>query len=165
MLAGFSQLSGITPLFSFLPEIFRSAGTATGDAFFQSVLVSLVNLVFTLCALAGGYFRTEEADTRRHSPAIDFVCVGGLVLSHPRQRVSCADFCDDVCRRSRFRKRRRLLGDHLGNLSHKSPWSRHVHCDDCVVGGRISWQPELPLDAETSGKRWHVLDFQQRRHF
>jgi SP family arabinose:H+ symporter-like MFS transporter len=51
MLAGFSQLSGITPLFSFLPEIFRSAGTATGDAFFQSVLVSLVNLVFTLLAL------------------------------------------------------------------------------------------------------------------
>jgi len=51
MLAGFSQLSGITPLFSFLPEIFRSAGNATGDAFYQSVLVSLVNLVFTLCAL------------------------------------------------------------------------------------------------------------------
>jgi len=51
MLAGFSQLSGITPLFSFLPEIFRSAGTATGDAFFQAVLVSLVNLVFTLFAL------------------------------------------------------------------------------------------------------------------
>ena len=51
MLAGFSQLSGITPLFSFLPEIFRSAGAGTGDAFFQSVLVSLVNLVFTLFAL------------------------------------------------------------------------------------------------------------------
>jgi SP family arabinose:H+ symporter-like MFS transporter len=51
MLAGFSQLSGITPLFSFLPEIFRSAGTGTSDAFFQSVLVSLVNLVFTLFAL------------------------------------------------------------------------------------------------------------------
>jgi SP family arabinose:H+ symporter-like MFS transporter len=51
MLAGFSQLSGITPLFSFLPEIFRSAGTRTRDAFFQSVLVSLVNLVFTLFAL------------------------------------------------------------------------------------------------------------------
>jgi SP family arabinose:H+ symporter-like MFS transporter len=51
MLAGFSQLSGITPLFSFLPEIFRAAGTATGDAFFQSVLVSLVNLAFTLLAL------------------------------------------------------------------------------------------------------------------
>lgn len=51
MLAGLQQLSGITPLFSFLPEIFRSAGTATSDAFFQSVLVSLINLLFTLFAL------------------------------------------------------------------------------------------------------------------
>jgi SP family arabinose:H+ symporter-like MFS transporter len=51
MLAGLQQLSGITPVFSFLPEIFRSAGTATSDAFFQSVLVSLVNLFFTLFAL------------------------------------------------------------------------------------------------------------------
>jgi SP family arabinose:H+ symporter-like MFS transporter len=51
MLAGLQQISGITPLFSFLPEIFRSAGSATGHAFFQSVLVSLINLLFTLFAL------------------------------------------------------------------------------------------------------------------
>jgi len=51
MLAGLQQVSGITPLFSFLPEIFRAAGTATSDAFFQSVLVSLINLLFTLFAL------------------------------------------------------------------------------------------------------------------
>jgi len=51
MLAALQQISGITPLFSFLPEIFRSAGTATSDAFFQSVLVSLINLSFTLFAL------------------------------------------------------------------------------------------------------------------
>ncbi len=51
MLAGLQQISGITPLFSFLPEIFRAAGTATSDAFFRSVLVSLVNLLFTLFAL------------------------------------------------------------------------------------------------------------------
>ena len=51
MLAGLQQISGITPLFSFLPEIFRYAGTATGDAFFQSVLVSLINLLFTFFAL------------------------------------------------------------------------------------------------------------------
>src|SRR3984885_10536093 len=51
MLAGLQQISGITPLFSFLPEIFRSAGTATSDAFFQSVLVSLVNPLFPLFAL------------------------------------------------------------------------------------------------------------------
>lgn len=51
MLAALQQISGITPLFSFLPEIFRSAGTAAKDAFFQSVLVSLINLLFTLFAL------------------------------------------------------------------------------------------------------------------
>ena len=51
MLAGLQQISGITPIFSYLPEIFRTAGTATGDAFFQSVLVSLINLIFTLFAL------------------------------------------------------------------------------------------------------------------
>ncbi len=51
MLAGLQQASGITPLFSFLPEIFRAAGTATSDAFLQSVLVSLINLLFTLFAL------------------------------------------------------------------------------------------------------------------
>jgi len=51
MLAGLQQISGITPIFSFLPEIFRTAGTATSDAFFQSVLVSLINLIFTLFAL------------------------------------------------------------------------------------------------------------------
>jgi SP family arabinose:H+ symporter-like MFS transporter len=33
VLAGLSQASGITPLFSYLPEIFKAAGAATGDAF------------------------------------------------------------------------------------------------------------------------------------
>jgi MFS transporter, SP family, arabinose:H+ symporter len=51
VLAGMSQMSGITPLFSFLPSIFEAAGSATGDAFFQSVLVSVINTVFTLAAL------------------------------------------------------------------------------------------------------------------
>ena len=50
MLAGLQQISGITPLFSFLPEIFRAAGTRTSDAFSQAVMVSVVNLVFTLFA-------------------------------------------------------------------------------------------------------------------
>lgn len=51
MLAGLQQISGITPLFSYLPDVFRAAGAATGSAFRQSVLVSLVNLVLTLFAL------------------------------------------------------------------------------------------------------------------
>ncbi len=51
MLAGLQQISGITPLFSYLPEVFREAGAATRDAFRETVLVSLVMLVFTLFAL------------------------------------------------------------------------------------------------------------------
>ncbi len=51
LLAGFSQASGITPLFSYLPDIFSAAGSATADAFFQTVLVSVINTIFTLVAL------------------------------------------------------------------------------------------------------------------
>jgi SP family arabinose:H+ symporter-like MFS transporter len=51
MLAGLQQISGITPIFSFLPDIFGAAGAATRDTFFQSVLVGLINLIFTLFAL------------------------------------------------------------------------------------------------------------------
>lgn len=51
VLAGLTQTSGITPLFSYLPSIFEAAGAKTGDAFFQSVLVSVINLIFTLVAL------------------------------------------------------------------------------------------------------------------
>jgi MFS transporter, SP family, arabinose:H+ symporter len=51
LLAAFSQTSGITALLSFLPEIFKSAGEKSADAFFQSVLVGLVNLALTLVAI------------------------------------------------------------------------------------------------------------------
>lgn len=51
MLAGLTQVSGITPLFSFLPTIFKTAGNATSSAFGQAVLVSLINLAFTIVAL------------------------------------------------------------------------------------------------------------------
>lgn len=51
VLAAFSQTSGITCLLSFLPEIFRSAGQKVNDAFFQAVLVGIVNLVLTLAAI------------------------------------------------------------------------------------------------------------------
>jgi len=51
ILAAFSQASGITALLSFLPEIFKSAGQNSSDAFLQSVLVGVVNLLFTLLAI------------------------------------------------------------------------------------------------------------------
>jgi MFS transporter, SP family, arabinose:H+ symporter len=51
LLAAFSQASGITGLLSFLPEVFKSAGQNVADAFFQTVLVGFVNLVFTIVAI------------------------------------------------------------------------------------------------------------------
>jgi SP family arabinose:H+ symporter-like MFS transporter len=51
LLAAFSQTSGITCLLSFLPEVFKSAGQSSSDAFFQSVLVGAVNLAFTVLAI------------------------------------------------------------------------------------------------------------------
>ena len=51
LLAALSQTSGITALLSFLPEVFKSAGQNTSDAFLQSVLVGIVNLAFTVLAL------------------------------------------------------------------------------------------------------------------
>jgi len=113
MLAALQQISGITPLFSFLPEIFRAAGTAASDAFLQSVLVSLINLLFTLLALwlvdrAG----RQNVDSRGNSAAIHFLRAGRLVLSHSRQRIGDPAFCDELRCRACLRQRRRLLGDH-----------------------------------------------------
>jgi MFS transporter, SP family, arabinose:H+ symporter len=51
VLAALSQTSGITALLSFLPDVFKSAGQNTSTAFFQSVLVGIVNLAFTVLAL------------------------------------------------------------------------------------------------------------------
>jgi MFS transporter, SP family, arabinose:H+ symporter len=84
LLAGFSQLSGITPLFSFLPEIFRAAGTATTDAFSQSVLVSLVNLIFTLFALwlVDRVGRKTLILTGTVAQCFSFACVGWLYHVH-----------------------------------------------------------------------------------
>ena len=51
VLAGLTQTSGITPVFSYLPSIFQAAGAKAADSFFQSVLVGAINLAFTLVAL------------------------------------------------------------------------------------------------------------------
>ncbi len=84
MLAGLQQISGITPLFSYLPEIFRAAGAATGSAFQQSSLVSVINLVATLIALPlvdrAGRKTLMIAGTTVQ--AISFLFVGYLYHSH-----------------------------------------------------------------------------------
>jgi SP family arabinose:H+ symporter-like MFS transporter len=51
ILAAFSQMSGITALLSFLPQVFQSGGQQGDSAFQQSVLVGVVNLICTGLAI------------------------------------------------------------------------------------------------------------------
>jgi sugar porter (SP) family MFS transporter len=51
MIAVFSQADGQNSLFSYAPEIFKQAGMAQDSAFLQSVILGLINFVFTFVAI------------------------------------------------------------------------------------------------------------------
>lgn len=50
-LAAFTQLSGITSVLSFLPDVLKAAGQSVNRSFFQTVLVGAANVVFTCLAI------------------------------------------------------------------------------------------------------------------
>ena len=50
-LAVFGQFSGINAIMYFAPEIFKAAGSGTDSAFRQTVIVGVVNLLFTFVAI------------------------------------------------------------------------------------------------------------------
>lgn len=52
MVATFNQLSGINALIYYTADIFRMAGAQQASALFQSVLIGLTSLVFTVVAMA-----------------------------------------------------------------------------------------------------------------
>jgi len=51
MIAIFSQAGGQNSLFSYAPEIFKQAGMAEKSAFLQSVILGLINFIFTFIAI------------------------------------------------------------------------------------------------------------------
>lgn len=51
LLAVFGQFSGINAVMYYAPEIFKAAGSGTDSAFAQTVIVGVVNLLFTFVAI------------------------------------------------------------------------------------------------------------------
>jgi len=47
----FSQVTGINAIMYYAPEIFKSTGDASGSSLMQTVLVGIINLLFTLVAI------------------------------------------------------------------------------------------------------------------
>lgn len=51
VLALFSQITGINAVIYFAPEIFKSIGMGVESAFFQTILIGIINTVFTFVAI------------------------------------------------------------------------------------------------------------------
>lgn len=51
VLALFSQITGINAIIYYAPEIFKSIGFASESAFFQTVLIGIINTLFTFIAI------------------------------------------------------------------------------------------------------------------
>jgi SP family arabinose:H+ symporter-like MFS transporter len=77
-IAVFSQADGQNSLFSYAPEIFRQAGLSRDSAFLQSIVLGLINFIFTFIAIA-----TVDKTGRRNLLLVGsfLLCLDALALS------------------------------------------------------------------------------------
>lgn len=78
VVAVFSQAVGQNSLFSYAPELFRQAGMAQDSAFLQSIIIGVINFIFTFIAI-GTIDRIGRKKLLQYGSAL--LCLDALALS------------------------------------------------------------------------------------
>lgn len=78
VIAVFSQAVGQNSLFSYAPELFRQAGMAQDSAFLQSIIIGIINFVFTFIAI-GTIDKIGRRKLLQYGSAL--LCLDALALS------------------------------------------------------------------------------------
>ncbi|MBC8152477.1 MAG: sugar porter family MFS transporter [Bacteroidetes bacterium] len=78
MIAVFSQAVGQNSLFSYAPELFRQAGMAQDSAFLQSIIIGVINFIFTFIAI-GTIDKVGRKKLLQYGSAL--LCLDALALS------------------------------------------------------------------------------------
>jgi sugar porter (SP) family MFS transporter len=79
MVAVFSQADGQNSLFSYAPEIFKQAGMAEDTAFLQSVILGVINFIFTFIAI----FSIDKVGRKKLlTYGSILLCLDALVLAY-----------------------------------------------------------------------------------
>jgi MFS transporter, SP family, arabinose:H+ symporter len=78
MIAIFSQIVGQNSIFSYAPELFKKAGMAENSAFLQSIIIGMINFVFTFIAIGS----IDKLGRRKLLQYGSFLlCIDGLALA------------------------------------------------------------------------------------
>ncbi len=78
MVAVFSQAVGQNSLFSYAPELFRQAGMGQDSAFLQSIIIGVINFIFTFIAI-GTIDKVGRKKLLQYGSAL--LCLDALALS------------------------------------------------------------------------------------
>lgn len=145
LLSVFQQFVGINVALYYAPRIFESLGAGKNASMLQTVVMGLVNVVFTIVAI-------QTVDRWGRKPLLISGSVGMAVgmfgvatLAHYNFRL-----VDIVFHRVLHRLVHDVLGSHyLGiavrNLSQQNSRTSHGHCGGCTMGRQLLHFLDLPV--------------------
>jgi len=155
-LAAIAQLSGINAIMYYSTRIFTTAGVGVANAFTATVVVGLINLVFTLLAVS---LMTRGTPTLRLSGSPPGGIADGRGVDVPRSLVwhRSPDRHTRLHRQLRPGTRPHSLVDELGDFPGKDPWPGDVVAA-FTVWVIASSRADLP-DVERQPFDWSAVTF------